>query len=130
MLVKPGMRSNFLGGDFSHWLNLNLGGNTFGTDELKLASTWAITFHLLWTWRNKEEHDPNFIRHVLLWSVVYKHLRDYSCAMTSSRQASSRLVSVIDIRWNPPDPGVLCLNSDGAVKGDRRVAGCRGLVRD
>lgn len=66
-LVRPEWRSDFFVGDYSNWVPLNMGNTTLVSGDLSWSSIWATSCHSLWNWRNKEAHDPSFIRPFRPW---------------------------------------------------------------
>jgi hypothetical protein len=53
---------------------------------------------------------------------------EYSNAVTASDVAAVRNKCMRLIRWKPPKPLFVLLNTDGAVK-ENRIAGCGGVIR-
>lgn len=88
----------------------------------------SLTCHCLWTWRNKELHENNFVRPINHVDHVLKLSEDYYQARMAN-QITSNSQRVIDfIRWRPPPVNWAKLNTDGACKGGN-IAGCGGIIR-
>lgn len=94
------------------------------------ASTWATMCFMLWKWRNISIHDSNFVRPVKPWIIVQNWVHNYAQARRVSIPRIHRASSQIQIAWNPPMNGWVCLNTDGAVRVDVRTVGCGGLIRN
>ena len=129
-LVKVEMRNNFFGGDLFHWLQLNLMQANWKRDGVDWAAWWATASHLLWGWKNKEEHEVTFTRPRRPWSVVSACVQNYQVAMAMSRLSQHHDVETVEVKWDPPTSDWICLNCDGAVNASNKVAGCGGLMRN
>lgn len=109
-LVEESFMSRFFSEDLEHWISFKLGGDIGHGSDCDWGFIWASMCHLLWIWRNKNVHEPNFSRPFKAWDMVEQSVRNYS--------------------WKVPDSGWVCLNSDGASRNEEGIAGCGGLIRN
>jgi hypothetical protein len=121
-------RGRFFSGDLNHWISVNMNNAIQWTGRGAWCDFWATSCHCLWTWRNKEIHDEDFIRPYRQFQHIVKLMGEYSNAVTASDVAAVRNKCMRLIRWKPPKPLFVLLNTDGAVK-ENRIAGCGGVIR-
>lgn len=70
VFVNNTHHSRFYFEDLQGWIDFNKQGCLGWEPNSDWAAIWAMTCHLLWTWRNKEKHEANFIRPFLPGRVV------------------------------------------------------------
>ncbi|PNY12875.1 pentatricopeptide repeat-containing protein at1g02150-like protein [Trifolium pratense] len=87
----------------------------------------AITCHYLWNWKSKEAHDNTFVRPPEQWIMTKCMAVDYVQAASIAYNMRTHTTQVL-VRWEPPAPGWIKLNTDGACKSNGD-AGCGGLIR-
>jgi ribonuclease HI len=91
------------------------------------SSIWATACHMIWTWRNKEKYDDNFIRPIKQAEVVRQRISSYGLADRIMDKVYHGQQAIVQVGWTPPDAGWVCLNVDGACRND--VIGCGGVIR-
>jgi ribonuclease HI len=88
----------------------------------------TVLCHCLWTWRNKEMHDEEFVRPARPVHHIMQLAGDYIKAISNSNVVALRNQTVMMVGWSPPKPMYLIINTDGAYKVNQ-VAGCGGVIR-
>lgn len=63
-------------GDLNQWITLA---------EFNWDAIWGTTCSAFWRWRNKREHDPNFIAPLRPWDNITVLLRNYAEARSSAQ---------------------------------------------
>jgi ribonuclease HI len=113
------------------WISFNLV-NKFGHSHgNSWNAIWATTCHLLWQWRNKCVHDPEFVYPHRPWVLALDYVAEYKRNMRGDSQGcSDRHKQEINVSWNAPPLGWHALDTDGAAKHSDRTAGCGGIVRN
>jgi ribonuclease HI len=128
-VVPVAARGTFFMGDLQHWVDLNLNNNIQWRESNGAWSEfWALSCHCLWTWRNKECHDDDFVRPYQPVSFIAQLSREYKNAASNNHVVTARNQSVVLIGWSPPKPQFVKLNTNGAYKVSQ-VAGCGGVIR-
>jgi hypothetical protein len=94
----------------------------------KKKKTFLQFLYNLWSWRNKEYYDDNFVRPAIPVQVISQQLRDYVAAISNDKVVEGRPRTVVLIGWSPPRTSFVKLNTDGASK-DNQIAGCGGVIR-
>ncbi|MCH98804.1 ribonuclease H protein, partial [Trifolium medium] len=82
----------------------------------------------LWTWRNKEAHDEEFVKPIHSVNYVQKRVEEYQHAKQASDLLVGRECTRVEIGWKPPSSSFVRPNTDGARK-DNNKAGCGGIIR-
>ncbi|CAJ2645452.1 unnamed protein product [Trifolium pratense] len=118
----------FQSDDLQHWLALNLWSEDDGKLGVGWNNYWAMACHLLWTWRNKEFHDGNFIRPLRPHSYIFQRTKEYLDVEKASRLVFDKVKEVVQIQWKPPSSGWIKLNTDGSCSNDG-IIGCGGVLR-
>jgi hypothetical protein len=118
----------FLTGDLNQWLSVNLNNMIHWCGRGAWCEFWATRCHCLWTWTNKEIHDDEFVRPYRQFHHIINLMGDYKNAVKTNDVASARNQGIVLIRWIPPKPLFVMLNTDGAYK-DHQIAGCGGVIR-
>ena len=82
--------------------------------------------HWLWESRNasifRNQHvHPHVHKEALFCALECQH-----CGLNAKKTSIKRLVQ---IRWERPQAGWVCLNTDGAARGNPGQVGCGGLIR-
>ncbi|MCH81648.1 putative ribonuclease H protein, partial [Trifolium medium] len=77
---------------------------------------WGTACHSLWTWRNKEAHDDEFLRPIHPLNYVHKRIEEYQHAKQASDLLEGRECTRVEIGWKPPSGSFVRLNTDGARK--------------
>lgn len=131
VLVNATARSRFFFDDLQGWIDFNIMSGCLGWDQNSDWSViWAMTCYLLWSWRNKERHEANFIRPLFPDRVVLQYVDTYQQASERRVVHDGRHYQWTQVRWTPPSIGWVCVNTDGAAYLHGDVAGCGGLLRD
>jgi hypothetical protein len=65
-LIPNEDNNQFFMSNLDNWINLNVSHDTGWRGDRDWKDIWAITCHCLWTWRNKELHENNFVRPINL----------------------------------------------------------------
>jgi len=108
-------------------MNRNLGENT-GQDW---SQQWAITCWKLWSWRNKDIHEENYIKPHSPSKEVIKFVNEVQEAKESLILIKQeRRIEEIQVKWKPPPIDWFKINTDGAVSVRKGWTACGGLIRD
>jgi ribonuclease HI len=130
MQVLPvASRGIFFMGDLEGWIEFNLHNHVQWHYKGGWCDFWAAMCHCLWTWKNKEVHEEEFVRPMTPVLHAMNIVRDYDQAMRANVHVQQRVQLVALIGWVPPKENFVKLNTDGASN-NNNVAGCGGLVRD
>jgi hypothetical protein len=121
-------RSIFFMEDLQQWIATNIGKRQSGSNGGAWCDIWATACHCIWTWRNKETHNNNYVRPLHMAQHVYKVVEDYSQAMRVNEMMRNSERVLMHIGWQPPSGHFVKLNTDGACKENNR-AGCGGIIR-
>jgi ribonuclease HI len=121
-------RGLFFIGDFKHWISVNLNNMIHWSGRGAWCELWSMSCYYLWTWRNRESHDEDFVRPYRQFHHINNMLSDYRNAAKASDVASDSNQSLVLVRWIPPKPLFVRLNTDGAYK-EHKIAGCGGVLR-
>jgi ribonuclease HI len=127
-LIPVQHRGIFFMGELQTWCSSNLLDTTQWSGCADWCETWAITCHCLWSWRNKELFDEEFIRPLHEVHVIQQKVQEYKNAARLNRAMVEKPQTVALIKWNPPREGYIKLNTDGACKSGQ-LAGCGGVIR-
>ena len=120
--------SNFYEGNLGQWLEYNCKNNTCRLGE---QPPWRIIFPFnIWLLRKHRNAtifrnlhaQPNVHKDALFRSLEFQH-----CGLNNKKSGSKR---VVQVRWERPQVGWACLNTDGAAVGNPGRAGCGGLIRN
>jgi ribonuclease HI len=124
-------RGRFFIVDLNDWISSNLE-NKFGHSHgSRWSDIWATTCQLLWQWRNKSVHDPDFVYPSRPWTLVLEYVEEYKRNMWAESQVcQQRNKQEINVSWIAPPMGWHAVNTDGAAKISDRIAGCGGIVRN
>lgn len=93
------------------------------------SSTWAFTCHAIWSWRNKEIHDDNYMRPLDNVQQILVRKLDYENAMKQTAKVNGRGETGSIIGWKSPKTNMVKRDTDGARKA-RSMAECKGVYRD
>jgi ribonuclease HI len=129
-VVPYEVRGEFFMSNLHAWVDININHTCNGGIRDRWCDFWAFAVSCLWTWRNKELHDSNFMRPSNTIYHIIKLGKDYRKAMRDmavvGHQDRNRILSYI--KWKPPKENYVKLNTDGACK-EGRTAGCGGVIR-
>ncbi|PNY15946.1 ribonuclease H, partial [Trifolium pratense] len=118
-VLRMEVRTTFFNLQHQEWITFNIT-KELGKDHVTVPwnAFWATSCHMLWKWRNSEEHDATFMRPVQPWKEVYKWTTYYMNAMQNKvmHNSNSTASVCVSIAWKPPINGWVCLNTDGASK--------------
>jgi ribonuclease HI len=109
-------------------MGFNLNNHVTWSCNIAWGDYWATACHLLWSWRNKENHEDGFIRPCNPARYIMQRATDYDLATKNDKVVTGREKVVSHIRWRPPKISFVKLNTDGAYKKDQ-IAGCGGIIR-
>jgi ribonuclease HI len=126
-LVDVSLRYQFFTCDLNDWIAINVGNKGRKSSYDDWSCTWAMACHMVWTWRNKEKYDANFIRPIKQTEVIRQRITCYGLADRIIDNVSQFQQAIIQIGWTPPGSGWVCLNVDGACRDG--VIGCGGVIR-
>jgi hypothetical protein len=110
------------------WIESNLNNTDVTHNQASWCNFWAMACYSLWSWRNKECHDEEFIRPAMAAQHVWKMMEEYTAVMRNITNIMKRDRVVHMIGWKPSKPLFISINIDGACK-EQRQAGCGGIVR-
>jgi ribonuclease HI len=127
-LISANDRRKFLNVDLENWFELNLNNSISWNDISDWCEVWAVACHSLWSWRNKEIHEVNFVRPSRPSWQVLKLLGDYIHAAKNNKIMVEKNRNMAMIGWKPPQSSFVRLNTDGAYK-HNQSAGCGGVIR-
>jgi hypothetical protein len=116
-VVPINIRGEFFMSTLKDWIGINLNNTNNITNRGLWCDFWALTCYCFWSWKNKEAHDPHFIRPVNAIQHVFKMGGAYKEAM-----------HVKICRTVLPVSNFVKLNTDRASK-DGKIAGCGGVIR-
>ena len=92
---------------------------------------WKIVFPfaiwLLWKNRNDVAFKNHGVQSNVYEKVLFNALEFQHCVLIPKISGSKR---VVQIRWDKPQSGWFCLNTDGFALGSSGKAGCGGLIRN
>jgi ribonuclease HI len=128
-LLTSNGRSTFFTGTIKDWVLLNLHQNLGKNMDRDWSCVWATCCYFLWTWRNREAHDDSRLRPYRPWSFILEWVDHYRRADVNDITSSITRLGAVDIAWQSPEDGWICLNTDGASKSGE-IAGCGGLLRN
>ncbi|KAK4255866.1 hypothetical protein QN277_008804 [Acacia crassicarpa] len=106
------------------WFIWNLGRKVQEWDLVFGVACW-----LLWQWRNRGLFEEEFKLPGRLGEAVKGYVREIRVAQVDFGRIGGIRVEQ-QVSWKTPCAGWLKLNVDGAAKGEDRLAGCGGLIRD
>ncbi|KAK2394949.1 hypothetical protein QL285_056723 [Trifolium repens] len=121
-------RGSFFMEELHQWIQSNVRKGVKRSNGSAWCDFWATACHILWMWRNKENHDEHFVRPVYTVQHVSKRVDEYYHASRVNDVMESRESMLMHIGWKPPTGSFVKLNTDGALK-DNGSAGCGGLIR-
>jgi ribonuclease HI len=126
-VVNYSFRYQFFSSSLQDWIAMNVSNVGGNNSNNNWSSFWAIACHLAWTWRNKENHNEDFIRPIKPHEVVRQRIASYMLADKALRVEKPQQQIIVQVGWTPPDVGWVCLNVDGSCKDG--VIGCGGVIR-
>jgi ribonuclease HI len=126
--VKDSDRERFFNTNTQQWINSNLNGEIQGDGMVNWPSFWALACHSLWSWRNKEYHNENFLRPSEPIQIIKQRVNDYLLVCKADSVIRSGSTSVQHVGWLPPSDGWVAINTDGAISSNRN-SGCGGIIR-
>ncbi|OWM78320.1 hypothetical protein CDL15_Pgr001041 [Punica granatum] len=128
-LVPSCLQPAFFSPNLRAWLETNL--RRYRTDpDGRWASIFAIGCWMLWGWRNKELFEADFMRPSNMAAPVLQFSSTSRQAISSANKFAKSSREWRWISWNKPLHEWLKLNTDGASKGNPRLAGAGGVLRD
>lgn len=123
--VPNNIKQAIFGTNLQDWMHLNILANPYENTEWCIY--WATCCHLLWTWRNRENHSVEFQIPLNCIANIENNLHYYRKVMQiSHRTMDTRKFNVL-VKWSPLVDGVLKLNTDGSRDKDG-LAGCGGVI--
>jgi ribonuclease HI len=126
-VVDISVRHQFFSSSLDDWIAMNVVTKNGKNTNDDWSNYWAMACHHAWTWRNKENHDAEFLRPIRQPEFVRQRLKCYSSADRVMQDVVHQQKTIIHVGWNPPLQGWVCLNVDGASRNG--VIGCGGVVR-
>jgi hypothetical protein len=114
--------------EFVYFYFANMVNHLFKGQKL-LTTYWANACYSLWMWRNKEQHEDNFLRPTQPVSFVLQRCREYCNAVQAKEVMAEKPRRISWVGWKPPDVGWIKLNTDGACK-EAYASGCGGILRN
>jgi hypothetical protein len=126
-VVDISVRHQFFSSSLDDWIAMNVVTKNGKNTNDDWSNYWAMACHHAWTWRNKENHDAEFLRPIRQPEFVRQRLKCYSSADRVMQDVVHQQQTIIHVGWNPPLQGWVCLNVDGASRNG--VIGCVGVVR-
>jgi ribonuclease HI len=127
-VVPSNDKGNFFMCDLENWMGFNLNNYVTWSCNIEWGDYWATACHLLWSWRNKENHEEGFLRPYNPAQFIMQRATEYDLATKNDKVVTGREKVVSHIRWRPPKISFVKLNTDGAYKKDQ-IAGCGGIIR-
>lgn len=127
-LVNMDDRSQFFHGDLQHWVTFNLTVLSVTSIGGLWACTCAHTCHILWKWKNRQEHDGNVVRPIRLWELAKKQVDQYGQAKNVAALMKDRKHTCLNVKWVPPRAGWVSLNTNRAANSTMGKVGCGGVV--
>ncbi|KAK2399946.1 Polynucleotidyl transferase, ribonuclease H superfamily protein [Trifolium repens] len=127
-VVPINRRGEFFMSDLKDWIGINLNNTDNNTNGALWCDFWALTCYCFWSWKNKEAHDPHFIRPVNAIQHVFKLGGSYREAMHVNQVVSQHVRVASEFGWAVPVSNFVKLNTDGASK-EGKIAGCGGVIR-
>jgi ribonuclease HI len=121
-------RGIFYFSDTCHWIESNICNTVSNNNGTLWCTFWAMACYSLWTWRNMEMHDENYLRPAMAVQFVWKRVEEYNVAASNNDEIMDRDKVMTSICWKPPKPSFVSLNTDGASK-KQHLSGCGGIVR-
>lgn len=76
-IVRLDCRDDFFNSSLEDWIAMNMSQHLGVHEHLNWQAMWANACHLIWTWRNKENHDTDFLRPWRPWDAVVTETADY-----------------------------------------------------
>jgi hypothetical protein len=126
--VQDGVRETFFASNLQQWIHLNINGDIDGIGVDNWQTYRAFACHAIWTWRNKEHHEENFILPSQPKSVILNRVKDYKIACKENCLVAAFNRTTQQVRWDPPCEGWVVLNTDGAKEAGS-FCGCGGIIR-
>lgn len=83
----------------------------------------------IWNWRNKEEHNEEFMIPYDPIECILQRKKEYEEVIRMHNEVKTRDKSIMMIEWTPLKSNMVKLNVDGACK-DETASGCGGVIRD
>ncbi|MCI04381.1 ribonuclease H [Trifolium medium] len=118
--------------DIFQWININLYNTIQWQGKGSWCDVWALSCHCLWSWRNKEMFEDEFVRPVYPAQHVLQMVEDYKGATTTNDIVTLKNQQISLIGWRPPKDMFVRLNTDGAYKEQVVVAveDCYGEAKE
>ncbi|PNY00647.1 ribonuclease H [Trifolium pratense] len=115
-IVPVHARASFYGGDLINWFKYNLQGDLNKINEIHWPEFWANGCYSLWTWRNKEQHDENFLRPHQPVPFVLQRSREYFNAVQTTKVTTMKPHRTVWVGWKPPGAGWVKLTRTELLK--------------
>jgi ribonuclease HI len=128
-LLNDEARDCFFTAALADWTGLNLRRQLGRNDSRNWSCVWATNCYYLWLWRNREVHGDARTRPTQPWNFILGWVQQYMEADVNKVVFPNNNKVEALIAWKCPEEGWLCLNTDGASRGEI-VAGCGGLLRN
>jgi hypothetical protein len=96
-LISNKHRGNFYLTNLQEWIDLNLQQQIGNYSERDWSETWATTCYLLWTWRNKRQHDENFVSPSKPWLTISEYVNTYTSMRAAEASVEIRTKEYNDI---------------------------------
>ncbi|XP_019158195.1 PREDICTED: uncharacterized protein LOC109154910 [Ipomoea nil] len=113
---------------FNSWIKDNCSSKRTTKD----GAPWNVTFvYILWLiWKARNN--------LIFNNKAESHVRILNTALSMAKEATEYIVKHVGVmhgywkwvRWEPPQPGWLKLNTDGAMKSSTGIASAGGVIRD
>lgn len=88
----------FYGFNLQDWINLNSMHSP--KEDREWCNYWTLGYHLIWTWRNKENHINNFQCPFNLIVYIEDRLYHYHNALIMNAIAMNHRKMVALVKWN------------------------------
>lgn len=114
--IKPSdLMMEFFTSVMKDWIHLNL--NCRNLSNKGWRDFWIIACHTLWSWRNLEENDNNYVRTLNPIFHIYKRKQDYENVIITPKHCHDEEGSSMFIGLKPPTISMWKINTNVASKG-------------
>jgi hypothetical protein len=127
-LIPLKHKREFFMSELDNWMHFNLTNSIVWNCRVDWKDYWVVACHALWSWRNKELHDDDFVRPYRPAYHIMQLALDYTNAESNSKVATCSNSVVAVIGWSPPKENYVKLNTDCAYK-KNQITGCSGIIR-